>query len=188
MTKKVQSLRLRYIPGKQAVFFFHFMCFLPVQKCFGVKLKGLLKVRNPLGPSPLPLNSPLPQSLNNSSTVCYNIWPVRSSGWETNITAASFSSRFDDKWGCSLAALLTRLHSPCFIHGPPPCRRDCYADVCCLREEANTVMPRSSHIKSVSLTFLIIWAWLFWKTKCVKFNCIHCSRRRADKKPHTNPF
>lgn len=137
-----------------------FMHFLPAQKWFGVKLKGLLKVRNPLGLSPLPLNSPLPQSLNYSSAVCYNIWPVRSSGWETNITAASFSSRFDDKWGCSLAALLTRLHSHSryvLFMGPPPCRRDCYADVCCLPEMVNTVMLRSSHIKSVSSVFLTIW-------------------------------
>lgn len=110
MTEKVLSLW--NISRKQAVQRTNsfFLCFLPVQKCFGVKLKGLLKVRNPLGLSPLPLNS-LPQSLNYSSAVCYNIWPVRSSGWETNITAAAFNSRFDDKWGCSLAALLTRLHS-----------------------------------------------------------------------------
>lgn len=43
-----------------------------------------------------------PRTLNYSSMVCYNIWPVRSSVCETNITAPSFKWRFDDKWRCSL--------------------------------------------------------------------------------------
>lgn len=123
--------------------------------------------------------------------MCYNIWPVRSSGCETNITAASFSSRFDDKWGCSLAALLTRLHSHSLhllFMGLCGVGRIVMQMFCCLREAANTVMLQSSHIKSVSLAFLIIWARINLKAQCVKSSGIHSSPLKHWTKYCTNPI
>lgn len=75
----------------------------------------------------------------------------------------------------SLVNSLAQPLAPSFIHGPPRCRQDCYADVCCLREAANTVMLRSSRIKSVSMPFLIIWARINLKAQCVKSSGIHSS-------------
>lgn len=75
----------------------------------------------------------------------------------------------------SLVNSLAQPLAPSFIHGPPRCRQDCYADVCCLREAANTVMLRSSRIKSVSMPFLIIWARINLKAQCVKSSGIHGS-------------